>query len=173
MTPPPWASCGRAGREDITAPLGRKLGWTLTAVAGSVDPEVFVIGGVLSHARNILLDRIQSEYRKFAFHAFRDTEFVLAELGNDNLHSSDAGIHAASYGGLWQCAVWGFGGLRMLGGKLSYTLLWKGQKLAVTVTPRTVQITGEKQKETVTLEVWGKEYDCKEELIVVKTKRNG
>lgn len=43
----------------------------------------------------------------------------------------------------------------------------------VTVTPRTVQITGEKQKETVTLEVWGKEYDCKEELIVVKTKRNG
>ncbi len=50
--------------------------------------------------------------------------------------------------GLWQCAVQGFGGLRMLGGKLrnspnlpnawkklSCTLLWKGQKLAVTVTP--------------------------------------
>lgn len=105
----------------------------------------------------------------------------LIDLDNDNPHSSDAGIHAASYGGLWQCAVWGFGGLRMLGGKLrispnlpkawnklSYTLLWKGQKLAVTVTPRMVQITGEKQKETVTLEVWGKEYDFKEELIVVK-----
>ena len=46
-------------------------------------PQVFVIGGGLSHAGSILLDRIQAEYRKFAFHAFRDTEFVLAELGND------------------------------------------------------------------------------------------
>lgn len=63
--------------------LGRKLGWTLTAVAGSIDPEVFVIGGGLSHAGSILLDRIESEYRKFAFHAFQDTGFVLAELGND------------------------------------------------------------------------------------------
>lgn len=105
----------------------------------------------------------------------------LIDLDNANPHSSDAGIHAASYGGLWQCVVWGFGGLRMLGGKLrispnlpkawnklSYTLLWKGQKLEVTVTPRMVQITGEKQKETVTLEVWGQEYDFKEELIVIK-----
>lgn len=63
--------------------LGHRLGWTLTAVAGSVDPEVFVIGGGLSQAGSILLDKIASEYRKFAFHAFRDTEFVLAELGND------------------------------------------------------------------------------------------
>lgn len=52
--------------------------------------------------------------------------------------------------------------------KLSYTLLWKGQKLNVTVTPRMVQITGEKQKEPVTLEVWGQEYDFQEELIVIK-----
>ena len=42
----------------------------------------------------------------------------LIDLDNTNPHSSDAGIHAASYGGLWQCAVQGFGGLRMLGGKL-------------------------------------------------------
>lgn len=105
----------------------------------------------------------------------------LIDLDNANPHSSDAGIHAASYGGLWQCVVWGFGGLRMLGGKLrispnlpaawkklSYTLLWKGQKLNVTVTPRMVQITGEKQKEPVTLEVWGQEYDFQEELVVIK-----
>ena len=94
----------------------------------------------------------------------------LIDLDNANPHSSDAGIHAASYGGLWQCVVWGFGGLRMLGGKLrispnlpaawrklSYTLLWKGQKLNVTVSPRMVQITGEKQQEPVTLEVWEQE----------------
>ena len=105
----------------------------------------------------------------------------LIDLDNDNPHSSDAGIHAASYGGLWQCVVWGFGGLRMLGGKLrispnlpkawnklSYTLLWKGQKLNVTVTPKMVQITCEKQATPVTLEVWGTEYDFREELVVIQ-----
>ena len=42
----------------------------------------------------------------------------MIDLDNANPHSSDAGIHAASYGGLWQCVVYGFGGLRMLNGKL-------------------------------------------------------
>lgn len=80
--------CDMARRGDPIAvnlldQLGRKLGWTLTAVAGSVDPEVFVIGGGLSHAGSVLLDKIECYYRKYAFHAFRDTPFVLAELGND------------------------------------------------------------------------------------------
>lgn len=68
---------------ELLDQLGRKLGWTLTAVAGSVDPEVFVIGGGLSHAGDVLLNKIEYYYRKYAFHAFRDTPFVLAELGND------------------------------------------------------------------------------------------
>ena len=67
--------------------------------------------------------------------------------------SSDAGIHAAACGGIWQCAVYGFGGLRMLNGelrinprlpenwtKLSYTICWKGEKLAVTVTKEGVKV---------------------------------
>lgn len=58
--------------------------------------------------------------------------------------SSDSGLHAASFGGVWQCAVYGFGGLRMLSGhlrlrlhlpenwtSLSYTVCWKGQKLRI------------------------------------------
>ncbi len=77
----------------------------------------------------------------------------LIDLGNDNPHSSDAGIHAASFGGLWQCAVFGFGGLRMVGGKLRidpklpaawqglrYTLMWRGQQLRVEVTDREVTV---------------------------------
>lgn len=105
----------------------------------------------------------------------------LIDLDNANPHSSDAGIHAASYGGLWQCVVWGFGGLRMLGGKLrispnlpaawkklNYTLLWKGRKLNVTITPKMIQITGKKEKEPISLEVWGQEYDFWAELTVVK-----
>ena len=77
--------------------------------------------------------------------------------------TSDAGIHAASFGGIWQCVVYGFGGVRMLDGKLrieprlpanwnklSYTLYWKGEKLAVTMTKEDVEIqnlTGNKQVE--------------------------
>ncbi len=94
----------------------------------------------------------------------------LIDLDNANPHSSDAGIHAASYGGLWQCVVQGFGGLRMLGGKLrispnlpkawkklSYTLLWKGQKLSVTATADSVKIVNETGTVPVTVEVWGQE----------------
>lgn len=68
---------------DLLDGLGHRLGWALTAVAGTVDPEVFVIGGGLSNAGKILLDKIEFTYRKYAFHAFRDTPFVLAKLGND------------------------------------------------------------------------------------------
>ena len=55
----------------------------LTAAAGTADPEVFVIGGGLSNAGIILLNRVQFYYRKYAFHAFRNTPFALAKLGND------------------------------------------------------------------------------------------
>ena len=94
----------------------------------------------------------------------------LIDLDNANPHSSDAGIHAASYGGLWQCVVYGFGGLRMLGGKLRispnmpkawnklrYTILWKGQKLAVTATADSVDIVNETGSDPVTVEIWGQE----------------
>lgn len=110
----------------------------------------------------------------------------LIDLDSANPHSSDAGIHAASYGGLWQCVVQGFGGLRMLGGKLrispnlprawnklAYTLLWKGQKLNVTVTPKMMWITCEKQKVPISLEIWGENYDIKEELLVIKKEADG
>jgi len=105
----------------------------------------------------------------------------LIDLDNANPHSSDAGIHAASYGGLWQCVVQGFGGLRMLGGKLrispnlprawkklSYTLLWKGENLAVTVTPGAVEIVNQTGGDSITLEVWDKEYTFEKELIIPK-----
>ncbi len=63
--------------------LGKRLGRALTAVAATIDPQIFVIGGGLSNAGQILLDPIEAYYRKYAFHAFRHTEFALAELGND------------------------------------------------------------------------------------------
>lgn len=90
------------------------------------------------------------------------------DLGNDDPHSSDAGIHAASFGGLWQCAVYGFGGLRMIGGKLRiaprlpeawrrlrYEILWRGQRLAVTATKESVSVENLTGAAPVTLELNG------------------
>ena len=101
------------------------------------------------------------------------------DLSNENPHSSDAGIHAASCGGLWQCVVYGFGGVRMLGGKLRispklpeawsalrYTILWQGQKLRVTAKHGALEIHNETNTAPVTLEVHGKEYSFIDNLTV-------
>ena len=57
---------------------------------------------------------------------------------------SEAGIHSAAMGGIWQCVLYGFGGVRMAGGalrinprlpeswqSLSFRLVWQGQPLKV------------------------------------------
>jgi hypothetical glycosyl hydrolase len=67
------------------------------------------------------------------------------DLGPD-MKSSDAGVHAASLGGIWQIVVCGFGGLRMRGGKLEinprlpapvksirYPVDWKGNPLVIVI----------------------------------------
>ena len=61
--------------------------------------------------------------------------------------SSDAGVHAASLGGIWQCCVLGFGGVRRYGDALriqpnlpekwnsvSFCIYWHGHRLSVTAT---------------------------------------
>jgi hypothetical glycosyl hydrolase len=61
-----------------------------------------------------------------------------------NMKTSDDGIHSASIGGIWQCVVYGFGGVRMLNGKLriepklpeswhrlEFDIIWQGQRLEV------------------------------------------
>lgn len=74
------------------------------------------------------------------------------DLGQDP-HGSDAGIHSANMGGIWQATVMGFGGLRMLDGhlriiphlpeqwrKLRYRVNWQGSNLTVTVTHEQLRI---------------------------------
>lgn len=63
--------------------LAAMLGNALSHVAVAVDPEVFVIGGGVSRAGQMLLDLIQKEYREQVFATCQSTEFVLAALGND------------------------------------------------------------------------------------------
>ncbi len=105
--------------------------------------------------------------KDMAYDLFRKASMI--DLG-PFMGSSDAGIHAASFGGTWQCAVYGFGGVRMLGGnlrinpvlpdkwdRLSYTILWKGQKLAVEVTKSRITIENLTSDTPISLEVAGKE----------------
>jgi hypothetical glycosyl hydrolase len=73
-----------------------------------------------------------------------------------NMMTSDAGIHAASMGGIWQCAVCGFGGIQVTGEELHidprlpeawhslvYPLTWRGQPLRITVAKESVSVKNE------------------------------
>lgn len=75
---------------EIAEIFGEYLGKALAAVAGVVNPEIFVIGGGVSKAGPILLDYIKKYYTKAVFHGSRDAIFALATLGND------AGIFGAA-----------------------------------------------------------------------------
>ncbi|MBO4996389.1 MAG: ROK family glucokinase [Lachnospira sp.] len=70
--------------------LGSYLGNALANVACVADPEVFVVGGGVSRAGDILLDTIRKHYVENAFHACKGAEFVVATLGND------AGIYGSA-----------------------------------------------------------------------------
>ena len=63
--------------------VGQLLGKALASIACVVNPEAFVIGGGMSKAGDILIDAIKRYYIAYAFHAERETEFKLAELGNN------------------------------------------------------------------------------------------
>lgn len=83
----------KAGDEvanEIAVEFGNYLGHGLANFAIACDPTVFVIGGGVSKAGDILLKYIEEPYMEKAFFANRDIQFKLAELGND------AGIFGAA-----------------------------------------------------------------------------
>lgn len=66
----------------IIGNMGVFLGKALASIACVTNPEVFVIGGGVSRAGNILIEAIRNQYQKYAFHAAKHTKFCVAELGN-------------------------------------------------------------------------------------------
>lgn len=83
----------KAGDEvamEIAGQFGEYLGKGLAAVAGVVNPEVFVIGGGVSKAGEILISYVEPWFQKYAFQQCRGAKFALAKLGND------AGIFGAA-----------------------------------------------------------------------------
>ncbi len=75
---------------EIAEEFGDYLGKGLAIVAAVVNPDLFVIGGGVSKAGEILFDYIRPAFRKYAFPGSLNADFVLATLGND------AGIYGAA-----------------------------------------------------------------------------
>lgn len=69
--------------NELVDQLTRYLGIAASHIAAVVDPEVFVIGGGVSKAGDILTTRIKQNYEKNVMFALQNKEFKLAELGND------------------------------------------------------------------------------------------
>ena len=66
------------------------LAGALTHVAATVDPQVFVIGGGVSKAGEILTEGLKKHYNQNLLSALYNKEFRLATLGND------AGIYGSA-----------------------------------------------------------------------------
>lgn len=83
----------KAGDElaiEVAKQFGDYLGKGLAVIAGVVNPEIFVIGGGVSKAGEVLFEYIRPAFNKTVFHGCRNTQFALATLGND------AGIYGAA-----------------------------------------------------------------------------
>ena len=85
------AKAGDADGVKMVNQLGRYIGLAAANLAVTTDPQKIIIGGGVSKAGDILIDTIEKHYKEFAFATVRDTQFVLAELGND------AGIVGSAY----------------------------------------------------------------------------
>lgn len=84
------AKAGDEVADEIFDKFCDYLGYSLAATAAVIDPEIFIIGGGVSKAGQVLVDRVQEYYKKYVWPGCRDIKFALAKLGND------AGIYGAA-----------------------------------------------------------------------------
>ncbi len=103
------------------------------------------------------------------------------DLGQ-NMKSSDHGIHAASLGGLLQCVINGFGGIRVLHGvlriepnlpsdwsRLSFPFYWHGYRLEITIDSSGCVVTNKDYcGKTLTFEAWGESYELQESVKIIR-----
>lgn len=69
--------------EEIADEFGSYLGKAIANIATITDPSIVVIGGGVSKAGPILLTFVEKYFKENVFFANQNTEFVIAELGND------------------------------------------------------------------------------------------
>lgn len=83
----------KAGDElamDIVEKFGFYLGMALAHISQVIDPEVFVIGGGVARAGQIIIDEVSKNYEENVMFALKNKAFKMAELGND------AGIYGSA-----------------------------------------------------------------------------
>jgi len=117
------------------------------------------------------------EDSKLAYELFQKA--VGIDLG-PNMKSSDHGIHAAAMGGVWQAVVNGFGGVRMLDGKLrvsprlpknwsmlEFKIFWKENPLLIKVSKNKVAISNlSTQQVSIDILIFDKLYQLEKQLEV-------
>jgi len=75
---------------EVAQQFGEYLGKGLASIACVLNPEIFVIGGGVSKAGEVLFEYIVPVFKKYVFRGCLNAEFALATLGND------AGIYGAA-----------------------------------------------------------------------------
>ena len=65
------------------------LAVALASISATTDPEMFMIGGGVARAGDVLFDPLKKHYQEYAFRSCRETPIKQATLGND------AGIYGA------------------------------------------------------------------------------
>ena len=91
------AQDGNVDAQQVITEAARCLGTAAAILGCVVNPELFVIGGGVSAAGEMLLRPVREAYRLQVFPPSRDAEFIQATLGNR------AGIYGGA--GLFLCEV--------------------------------------------------------------------
>lgn len=84
------AKAGDSLAMDIVKEFGFYLGIALAHISQVIDPEVFVIGGGVARAGQIIIDEVSRNYEENVMFALKNKAFKMAELGND------AGIYGSA-----------------------------------------------------------------------------
>jgi len=96
-----------------------------------------------------------------------------------NMKSSDEGIHAASLGGIWQCTVNGFGGVRLINNQLrispslpktwrslSFNLSYRGSKIQVSIDHQQLILSKIPDGQSINITVFSTEYQLVDQLVI-------
>jgi len=84
------AKAGDELANQVIDRAAKYLGIAMASITGVIDPEVFIIGGGVSGAGQILLDLVKKHYMENVLFLSKDTQIKLAALKND------AGIYGAA-----------------------------------------------------------------------------
>ncbi|AQQ54825.1 glycoside hydrolase family 65 protein [Planococcus lenghuensis] len=128
----------------------------------------------LSLATHVIIANDLGE-KELAYSLFRKACEV--DLG-PQMDTSDDGVHAASIGGIWKAAVFGFAGVRLADGvlrinprlpkhwhRMQFSIFWQGQALAIEITQKALKVTASDNR-SVIIETGGMTYEMEDTMEV-------